>query len=92
MDGIINHTDILHLMATGFDIKPVEIGIFAPDLRPVPTLLAGEVGYIATGLKTVHECRVGDTITSATNPAPIAAAGLPQGKADGFRRDLSGGR
>ena len=68
MDGIINHTDTLHLMATGFDIKPVEIGIFAPDLRPVPTLMAGEVGYIATGLKPVHECRVGDTITSATNP------------------------
>jgi GTP-binding protein LepA len=74
MDGIINHTDALHLMATGFDIKPVEIGIFAPDLRPVPTLVAGEVGYVATGLKTVHECRVGDTITSAANPA---AAPLP---------------
>ncbi len=69
VDGTINHTDILHLMATGFDIKPVEIGIFAPDLRPVPTLMAGEVGYIATGLKTVHECRVGDTITNAANPA-----------------------
>jgi GTP-binding protein LepA len=69
MDGITNHTDTLHLMATGFDIKPVEIGIFAPDLRPIPTLVAGEVGYIATGLKTVHECRVGDTITSANRPA-----------------------
>ena len=75
MDGTINHTDTLHLMATGFDIKPVEIGIFAPDLRPVPTLVAGEVGYIATGLKTVHECRVGDTITSAANPAPTPLAG-----------------
>jgi GTP-binding protein LepA len=69
MDGRINHTDTLHLMATGFDVKPVEIGIFAPDLRPVPALEAGEVGYIATGLKTVHECRVGDTITNAANPA-----------------------
>jgi GTP-binding protein LepA len=75
VDGTIHHTDILHLMATGFDIKPVEIGIFAPDLRPVPTLMAGEVGYIATGLKTVHECRVGDTITSATNPAPSPLPG-----------------
>jgi GTP-binding protein LepA len=75
MDGIINHTDNLHLMATGFDIKPVEVGIFAPDLRPVPTLVAGEVGYIATGLKTVHECRVGDTITSATNPASAPLPG-----------------
>jgi GTP-binding protein LepA len=69
MDGRINHTDSLHLMATGFDVKPVEIGIFAPDLRPVLSLEAGEVGYIATGLKTVHECRVGDTITNTANPA-----------------------
>ncbi len=69
IDGRINHTDSLHLMATGFDVKPVEIGIFAPDLRPVLSLEAGEVGYIATGLKTVHECRVGDTITTTANPA-----------------------
>jgi GTP-binding protein LepA len=69
IDGRIEATDTLHLMASGFDVKPVEIGIFAPDLRPVPTLVAGEVGYIATGLKTVHECRVGDTITNATKPA-----------------------
>jgi len=75
MDGIIKHTDNLHLMATGFDIKPVEIGIFAPDLRPVPILMAGEVGYIATGLKTVHECRVGDTITNAANPAAVPLPG-----------------
>lgn len=69
MDGRIHHTDSLHLMATGFDVKPVEIGIFAPDLRPVQDLEAGEVGYIATGLKTVHECRVGDTITNTERPA-----------------------
>ncbi len=75
MDGRINQTDSLHLMATGFDVKPVEIGIFAPDLRPVTNLVAGEVGYIATGLKTVHECRVGDTFTSATNPAPAPLPG-----------------
>ena len=70
VEGSIANTDVLHLMATGFDVKPVEIGIFAPDLRPVSRLAAGEVGYIATGLKTVHECRVGDTFTQASNPAP----------------------
>ena len=74
VDGRIEHTANLLLMATGFNIKPVEIGIFSPDLRPVTTLLAGEVGYIATGLKTVHECRVGDTITNTLHPA---AAPLP---------------
>ena len=37
-------------------------------MRPGPSLAAGEVGYIATGLKTVHECRVGDTITHTQQP------------------------
>jgi GTP-binding protein LepA len=74
IDGRINPTDSLHLMSTGYDLKPVEIGIFAPDLRPVSGLSAGEVGYVATGLKTVWECRVGDTLTHTARPA---AAPLP---------------
>jgi GTP-binding protein LepA len=61
-------------------IKPVEIGIFVPDLRPVQSLVAGEVGYIATGLKTVRECRVGDTITSAVTPAPMPLPGYRKAK------------
>ncbi len=69
MDGRITPTESLHLMATGFDLKPVEIGTFAPEMRPADSLSAGEVGYIATGLKTVHECRVGDTITNTLQPA-----------------------
>ncbi len=80
MDGRIDHTDTLHLMATGFDVKPVEIGIFAPDLRPVVNLEAGEVGYIATGLKTVHECRVGDTITNTARPADAPLPGYRKAK------------
>jgi GTP-binding protein LepA len=80
MEGRIEHTDNLLLMATGFSIKPVEIGIFAPDLRPVTNLLAGEVGYIATGLKTVHECRVGDTITHTLHPAASPLPGYRQVK------------
>jgi GTP-binding protein LepA len=80
MDGRIDHTDTLHLMASGFDVKPVEIGIFAPDLRPVQDLEAGEVGYIATGLKTVHECRVGDTITNAAHPAEAPLPGYRKAK------------
>ena len=80
MDGRIDHTDTLHLMATGFDVKPVEIGIFAPDLRPVVDLEAGEVGYIATGLKTVHECRVGDTITNTARPAEAPLPGYRKAK------------
>ncbi len=69
-EGLVKATDVLHLFATGADMKPVEIGIFAPDMKPVQRLGSGEVGYIATGFKTVHECRVGDTITRTATPAP----------------------
>lgn len=68
-DGMIRPEDILRVMSSGIDFRPVEVGIFSPDMRPVSVLSAGEVGYVATGLKTVSECRVGDTITSATSPA-----------------------
>jgi GTP-binding protein LepA len=80
MEGAFTSTDPLYLMATGFTVKPVEIGIFAPDLRPTPRLVAGEVGYVATGLKTVHECRVGDTITLAGNPAQAPLPGYRKAK------------
>jgi GTP-binding protein LepA len=87
MDGRISPTDTLRLMATGVELKPVEVGIFAPGLRPTDGLAAGEVGYVATGLKTVRECRVGDTFTSAArqageplpgyrHPKPMVFAGI----------------
>jgi GTP-binding protein LepA len=74
MEGSIRPTDSLHMMASGVTLKPVELGIFAPGMRPVESLTAGDVGYIATGLKTVSESRVGDTVThenrQAAHPLP----------------------
>jgi GTP-binding protein LepA len=67
--GKITPIEVLRPMASGVDFKPVEVGIFAPDLRATTGLFAGEVGYVATGLKTVRECRVGDTLTTANHPA-----------------------
>jgi len=68
VDGQIGRNDELLLMATSVVLKPVEIGTFTPGLTPGSGLSAGEVGYVATGLKTVRECRVGDTLTLASNP------------------------
>ena len=68
-DGCLAAMDEVRLMASEVDVKPVEIGIFSPDMRPTATLSAGEVGYVATGLKTINECRVGDTVTHARNPS-----------------------
>lgn len=74
VEGQLRAADTIRLMATNVDLKPVEIGYFAPGLRPVDYLTSGDVGYVATGLKTVRECRVGDTITLVSQPA---AAPLP---------------
>ncbi len=73
VDGKLEKTDDLHMMATGVNFRPVEIGVFAPQLKATGILNAGEVGYIATGLKTVSESRVGDTVTlkSKQKPAPL---------------------
>ncbi|MFZ5819099.1 MAG: translation elongation factor 4 [Chloroflexota bacterium] len=74
VEGEIKSGEVLRMMATRVDMKPVEIGIFSPGMKAMKSLVAGEVGYIATGLKTVHDCRVGDTITrpsaSASDPLP----------------------
>jgi len=75
MEGTVNSTDLLRLMATATDIRPVEIGYFAPEMRSADFLAAGDVGYVATGLKTVRECRVGDTFTSVAQPATESLPG-----------------
>ncbi len=69
VEGVVQSNNIVRMMATNADVKPVEIGIFSPGMVPINELSAGDVGYIATGLKTVKECRVGDTLTLAGNPA-----------------------
>lgn len=68
-EGALRMTDTLRMMATKIETRPVEIGVFSPTMCPVDLLTAGDVGYIATGLKTVSESRVGDTITLAAHPA-----------------------
>jgi GTP-binding protein LepA len=67
--GKINAADILFPMASKVDFRPVEIGIFSPNMVPTQGLSSGEVGYVASGLKTVRECRVGDTLTNHARPA-----------------------
>ncbi len=79
-EGELLATDTMRLMATKSEVKPVEIGIFTPGMTPTNKISAGEVGYIATGLKTIHECRVGDTITLARNPASQPLPGYLQAK------------
>ncbi|MEX2422140.1 MAG: GTP-binding protein, partial [Actinomycetota bacterium] len=64
-DGVLTSRAKVHFMATGLDSEAEECGVFAPEATPVPVLEAGEVGYLITGLKDVHQVKVGDTVTLA---------------------------
>ena len=74
IDGRIDLRQPLRLMQQRRRFEPLETGCFRPRLGAVPELSAGEVGYVATGLKGVGESRVGDTVTTerrgAEQPLP----------------------
>lgn len=80
IDGKLDSKTNLQLIATGAKFDPVEIGVFSPTMRPIKDLAAGDVGYVATGLKTVQECRVGDTLTTQYNGAEKPLPGYKQVK------------
>lgn len=70
MDGSIKPGDMMKMMATGAEYSVVEVGYMrARYPEPCSGLCAGEVGYIAASIKTVSDARVGDTVTTADNPA-----------------------
>jgi GTP-binding protein LepA len=68
-DGQILKGSKLLLMGQGTGMEALEVGYFSPRPYPVESLSAGDVGYVATGLKYVGECRVGDTVTTISNSA-----------------------
>ena len=67
-------------MASGAEAELLELGVFRPQLVPVAALAAGEVGYVATGLKNVREAQVGDTVTTVTRPARAPLPGYQAAK------------
>jgi GTP-binding protein LepA len=75
MEGRIKAGDAALLMSNQCAVDPLEVGFFAPMMQPVGELCAGEVGYVATGLKNLRDCNVGDTLTSRTQPAAQALPG-----------------
>ncbi len=80
VDGQVTAGRRLLLMAGGKQFEPMEIGIFGPTMEPMGGLDTGEVGYVATGLKNVRDCSVGDTITLADNPAETPLPGYRPAK------------
>ncbi|MBI3007454.1 MAG: elongation factor 4 [candidate division NC10 bacterium] len=67
-DGAVRPGMRIQLMAIGGTYEVSQVGTFAPEMRPAPELVAGEVGYIVAGIKEVRQTKVGDTITEAARP------------------------
>jgi GTP-binding protein LepA len=80
MDGVLKSRDVVKMMSNGKTAEVLEIGVFRPVMTPLPEITAGETGYIATGLKVVGDCQVGDTITLFANPAETALPGYRPAK------------
>ncbi len=81
MEGTILPRQKLHFMVQNSSFDSVEIGYFEPMLKKTDSLIAGQVGYIATGLKGVAEARVGDTLTVEANRASGPLSGYEPAKA-----------
>ncbi|HOF42660.1 MAG TPA: translation elongation factor 4 [Candidatus Moranbacteria bacterium] len=71
VDGHVRRDDEVMMMANKKESTVVEVGYFNPSFRPGESLKSGEIGYIATGLKSVEHCRVGDTITVKNSKTPV---------------------
>ena len=69
-DGSVRVGDAIRTFRSDKQFEVTEVGAFSPKLTPKEVLLAGEVGYIAASIKSIQDVAVGDTVTSAQDPAP----------------------
>lgn len=75
MEGTVRAGDKVLMMATGKEFEVVEVGVFTPKATLRDELTVGDVGFLTAAIKTVGDTRVGDTITSAANPATESLPG-----------------
>lgn len=73
VDGSLRRGQKIKFLATGAEYSVDKIGYFTPKMVDTDCLNTGEIGFIITGMKTIHDCKVGDTITDvrAVDAAPL---------------------
>ncbi len=78
MDGTIKKNDRIRLMATSKEYEVLRLGVFSPEPTDMPTLSAGEVGFLCGSIKELGDAKVGDTITLINNPAEEPVEGFKE--------------
>jgi GTP-binding protein LepA len=96
-DGHLRRGQKLRMMSTGAVHALEQVGVFSPKMVPADDLGPGEIGYLTAAIKTVADCRIGDTITDDRNPTaeplpgfkpsvPVVWCGLYPVDADDFEK------
>ncbi len=80
IDGRVRPGMRILLMSNGKTYEVQQVGIFAPDMRPVDELEAGEVGFLTASIKRVADAKMGETITDALRPTPRPCPGYRDAK------------
>jgi GTP-binding protein LepA len=80
VDGAMRRRGRVRMMSTGAEHDVEEVGVLAPEPQPVDELGVGEVGYLISGIKTIGEAKVGDTVTTVSSPATEALPGYREPK------------
>ena len=80
MEGRIKSGSTIRMMSSGAEYKVEQCGIFKINYEPTDYLEAGDVGYIISGVKTVSDVKVGDTITSVDNAVEEPLPGFKEVK------------
>ena len=75
-DGVLKAGLKIRMMATGATHFVERVGVFRPKAEKVDQLGPGEIGFMTAAIKTVADCRVGDTVTVERRPAPEALPGF----------------
>ncbi len=70
--GMIRTTDEVYFLSNQTRVKPKEVGYFTPDLKAVSSILPGEMGYLATGLKEPNLVKIGDTVSNNPKARPLS--------------------
>ena len=76
INGQLKKNQKIRFMAAGVTHTIDRVGVFSPKITEVDVLGPGEIGFINSGIKSVSDCKVGDTITEEKNPTNEALPGF----------------
>lgn len=75
-DGVLRKKQNIRMMSNGLDYTIDKIGVFTPKMKDTEALYPGEVGFITASIKSVEDCKIGDTITDNRQPCAEALPGF----------------